>query len=173
MITHRVFAGFRGRPGHEHDPGLVGSDKVRVIRVLFKPIGSLLVPVGDLGSEPVGFIRVGFRVFLFVVKEEFIDVEGVIVVGVVMAGRRRMEELFEHAVGLGELARGVVVEVFADLDEVLLRSPESSGSDRATKDDDGEHQAEDCDLAVAESSLDLSRSLGSQTLVYHCFLKLP
>lgn len=131
MVTHRVFAGFRGRPGHEHDPGLTGSDKVRVIRVLFKPIRSLLVPVGDLGSEPVGFIRVVFRVFLFVANEEFIDVEGVIVVGVVVAGRRRME-LFEHAVGLCELARGVVVEMVADLDEVLLRGPESSGSDRAT-----------------------------------------
>lgn len=172
MITHRVFARFRGRPGHEHDPGLVGSDKVRVIRVLFKPIGSLLVPVGDLGSEPVGFIWVGFRVVLFVVNEEFIDVEGVIVVGVVVDGRGRLE-LFEHAVGLGELAGGLVIEVVTDLDEVLLRGPESSSSDRATQDDDGEHEAEDCDLAVAESSLDLSRSLGSQTLVYHCFLQMP
>ena len=59
------------------------------------------------------------------------------------------------------------IEVVADLDEVSVRSPEFSGSDSNTSDDHGEDEAEDRDLTVTESSLDLSRSLSSQTLVYH------
>jgi len=55
------------------------------------------------------------------------------------------------------------VEMVANVDEVLLRRAEFSGTDGAAQDHNGEDQAEDGHLAMPESSLESSRPLSSQT----------
>jgi len=60
VISDRVFARFRGRTGNEQDSGFIRPDKVGELRVVFQPVGSLLVPIGDFGAERVGLVRVGF-----------------------------------------------------------------------------------------------------------------
>ncbi|GLU08146.1 hypothetical protein SLE2022_250710 [Rubroshorea leprosula] len=66
-----------------------------------------------------------------------------------------------------QLGAPAKVKVATDLIEVLIRGTELASANGATEDDDGEDKTQDRDLQMTESSLDLSRSLRSQTLVNH------
>lgn len=59
---------------------------------------------------------------------------------------------------VGEFARG---EAVAKFEEVFLRRAEFSGADGAAKDDDGEEETEEGDLAMADESVELSSSAKS------------
>ena len=128
VISDRVFARFRRRTGNEQDSGFIRPDKVGELRVVFQPLGSLLVPIGDFGAERVGLVRVGF-LFGFIVVEDLGDVESGVVVGLAI-GLGFGLSFFEDAVGLH--APPTRVEVVAELVEVLLRGSEFTGSDSAT-----------------------------------------
>ena len=78
-------------------------------------------------------------------------------------GRRlRRMKLHENAVGLRQLPGGE--EACSDVVEILLRRAEFSSADGASQDNDGEDEAEDRNLAMANSSVKPSRPLRSQTL---------
>lgn len=90
------------------------------------------------------------------VSEDFQEVEGgVVVVNIVVGG---------GGLGLLEDAAGGV-EVVAEVVEVLLRGVELAGIEGASKDDDGEEEAEEGDGAVAAPSLDLANTPSSEAPV--------
>lgn len=76
-------------------------------------------------------------------------------------GRRRRPAFFEDSVWVPPALSGGEIEAVTYFVKVLLRSTEFTGSDDATKDDDSEDKAESCDLALAQSSVELPRPLSS------------
>lgn len=113
MVTNWVFARFRRQTGYEQDTGFIWLDKIREMRVVFQPFGSLLVPIRDFGAETVGFVRVGFS-FGFFSYQYF---------GVYRFGLGFGLGLLEDAMGLQAASTYLV--------EVLLWVSEFSGSDSA------------------------------------------
>ena len=65
---------------------------------------------------------------------------------------------------LGEFSRGEVVPNF---NKVLLWRAKFSGADCAAKNDDGEEETQEGDLAMADESVDLSSSANSDALLDH------
>ena len=164
MVPNRVFTRFGRRPGYQKDPGLIGSDEIRVIGVVSEPLGTLMVPIGDLGAEGVGRIRITLLVVVAnLVDEDLGDVEGGVVVGVVGGGFGL--DFFEDAVGLH--APGAGVEEVLDLVEVLLGGAELSGADGAAENDDGEEEAQEGEGAAPQRPLDLADAARPQAPLQH------
>lgn len=138
MVSNRILTLLGRRSSNQQNPRLTWPDEIRETTIILKPFPPPFIPTGDSRAESVGFVRS-------------------------TAGQRRLE-LDKETVRLGMVAGS---ESVAELDEVLLGSAELAGADSAAEDDDGEDEAEDGDLEMAESSLDFSQPLLSQAPFDH------
>lgn len=136
-----------------------------------EPTRTLFVPVRDLGAKRVRRVWIALIVVAAFVFQDLRQIEGGVVVLVVVVLVVVGLDFFEDAVGLD--APAARVELVADLVEVLFGGTELAGADGAAEDDDGEEEAEEGEGSAAARALDLTESASSQAPVQHCCIGRP